>query len=210
MWIDIEQNTDEWLDLRVGRLGGGKGGIDVVMANYGKAFGNPAHAKAVQIALGKIRKRSFESEYANAHMERGHEQEPVARRLYEETQFVEVTNGGYFTLGDDIGVSPDGRVDDDGIIEIKSRIASIHYETVKLQRFPPGDKWQLAFNLKVSGREWIDYVEYCAEFPEGKKLFIQRLYAKDLKKEFDMIDIRLKEFFKLVSDKTAVIQNIEN
>ena len=81
MWIDIEQNTDEWLDLRVGRLGGGKGGIDVVMANYGKAFGNPAHAKAVQIALGKIRKRSFESEYANAHMERGHEQEPVARRL---------------------------------------------------------------------------------------------------------------------------------
>ena len=208
MWIDVAQNEDEWFDMRVGRLGGSS--IGKVMANFGKAMGKPAHDKAVQIALEKIRGRSFEDGYTNAHMERGHEQEPIARRLYEETLFVSVTNGGYFTLGDDIGVSPDGRVNDDGIIEIKSRIASIHYETVRLQRFPPGDKWQLVFNLKVSGREWIDYVEYCAEFPEGKKLFIQRLYAKDLKKEFDMIDIRLKEFFKLVSDKTAVIQNIEN
>lgn len=208
MWIDVAQNEDEWFDLRLGRIGGSS--IGKIMANYGKAWGKPAHDRAVQVALEKIRGKSFESGYTNAHMERGHEQEPIARRLYEETQFVEVTNGGYFTCGDDIGVSPDGCVDNDGLVEIKCVIETVHFETVNLNRFDPKYKWQLAFELKVSGREWIEYVEFCADFPEGKKLFIQRLHANDLTEWFNMIDTRLDDFFKLVTDKIKVIKRIEN
>ena len=68
MWIDVPQNEDEWFDLRVGRVGGSS--IGKVMANEGKPFGKPAHDKAVQMALEKIRGRSYESGYTNAHMER--------------------------------------------------------------------------------------------------------------------------------------------
>ena len=208
MWIDIEQNTDEWLDLRVGRLGGSS--IGKVMANYGKAFGKPAHDKATQLALEKIRGRSFEDGYTNAHMERGHAEEPIARKLYEETTFTEVTNGGYFSIGESIGFSPDGLVDDDGVVEIKSVLETVHFETVNLNRYDPKYKWQLCFNLKYSRRDWIEYVEFCSTFPEGKKLYIQRLYAEELYAEFHMIDTRLAEFFKLVDEKIAVIMGIEN
>ena len=36
-FIDIEQNSDEWYELRAGKLTSSKLGL--VMANYGKAFG---------------------------------------------------------------------------------------------------------------------------------------------------------------------------
>lgn len=209
MWTDVIQNTDEWMDMRVGRLGGGKGGIDVVMANFAKPFGNPAQAKAVKMALEKIRGRYIGNEYANSHMERGQEEEPLARREYEKTYFCEVTNGGYFTIGEDIGVSPDGLVDDDGMIEIKCVIESVHFETVRLKRFDPAYKWQLIYDLQVAGRKWIDYVQMCDAFPEGKKLFVQRLYATNLQVEFQQINTRFVEFINLVWGKIKIIREIK-
>lgn len=210
MWIDVEQNTDEWLDLRVGRIGGSA--VTGIMANYGKAFGKPAHKRAVQIALEQIRGKSFEDSYTNAHMERGHEQEPIARTLYEDTYFCDVTNGGYFAVDEKTGVSPDGFVGQDGMIEIKCVIDTVHFDTIKRKAYDPAYKWQMFFELKCTGREWVDYVEYCSEFPEGKKLFVDRIYAKDLEyvtwpllSWFGMIDVRLTEFWKLVAKKKAVI-----
>ena len=45
----IEQNTDEWLQLRIGKITASNFGT--VMANYGKAFGNPAKDYAMRIAI---------------------------------------------------------------------------------------------------------------------------------------------------------------
>jgi len=104
MWHDIPQNTPEWLQMRVGKIGGSS--IGKIMACYGKAFGDPAHDLAVKVAIEQITGKSQESGYTNEHMERGHEQEPIARMMYEEHYFVDVTNGGFFENGD-IGVSPD-------------------------------------------------------------------------------------------------------
>ena len=52
MHHNIDQNTDDWLDLRAGHLTGSN--IAKVMANYGKAFGDPAKKLAVDIALEQI------------------------------------------------------------------------------------------------------------------------------------------------------------
>jgi len=205
-WLDIEQNTDEWMDLRIGRVGGSSMGK--IMANYGKAFGPPAQDLSVRIALEKIKGISHGSSFSNEHMERGHEQEPIARRLYEDTTFCDVTNGGYYIVDDDIGVSPDGLVYEDGIIEIKSVIDTVHYKTIKRDAPDPKYKWQLAFNLLCSGREWIDYVEFCSDFPEGKRLFTHRILKDDCLEEFDMINSRLSEFNKMVSERITVINGV--
>ena len=204
-WIDVEQNTDDWLQHKAGRIGGSS--IGTIMANYGKAFGNPAHNLAAKIALEQTRGTYIESNYTNGHMQRGHEQEPIARMLYEDQTFCAVTNGGLFTEGEDIGVSPDGLVGDDGVIEIKSVIAPVQVDTIKRNTFDSAYKWQLAFELKVTGRDWLDYISFCADFPDGKKLFIVRVYPSLLKEEFKQIDVRLNEFRRLVSEKKAIIKN---
>ena len=104
---DIEQNTDEWLDLRVGKITGSA--CSKMMANYGKAFGEPAKKMAITIAREQVTGlRSINESFSNSHTERGHQQEPLARALYENEYFVDVTNGGFFEC-DGYGCSPDGR-----------------------------------------------------------------------------------------------------
>ena len=97
-FVDVEQNSDEWFSLRGGKLTSSK--LGTIMANYGKAFGEPAKKYAVNIAIEQITGNPISSDYSNDHMERGHEQEPVARMLYEQETFCNVTNGGFWG-GDD-------------------------------------------------------------------------------------------------------------
>ena len=192
---DVEQNTDEWFALRAGMLTGS--GFGKIMANYGKAFGDPAKKYAANIAIEQITGTPISSDYSNAHMERGHEQEPIARMRYEDEFFCDVTNGGFFESGL-VGVSPDGLVDDDGVIEIKSVVPNIHYANLKRQSYDPAYKWQLIGNLFYTEREWMDFVSFCAEFPEDKRLFTCRLNYVDFRDEFAMLVKRTAEFFNLV------------
>ena len=194
---DIPQNEDEWFSMRAGLLTSSK--LGTIMANYGKAFGEPAKKYAVNIAIEQITGKPIPSTFSNAHMERGHEQEPIARMMYEDQTFFEVTNGGFFGSSF-VGCSPDGLVDDCGAIEIKSVIAPVHFSTVKRQSLDPAYRWQCVGNLKFTGRKWLDFVSYCSEFPSGKQLFTHRIYPGNLEDEFKMIDIRIAEFKKLVDD----------
>lgn len=199
----VEQNSDEWFALRCGRVGGSS--IGKVMANFGKAFGQPARDLAVRLALEQVTGEKTESGYTNGHMERGHEQEPVARALYEERNFCEVQGGGYFSYFSDEGVSPDGLVYGNGIIEIKSVIETTHFATIKRNSFDPAYSWQIYNELRITGREWIDFVSFCATFPEGKRLFVHRVHAVDCTDKFKMIDDRMAEFRPLVEDAKRTI-----
>jgi len=192
---DIEQNTDEWFALRAGKLTGS--GFGKIMSNYGKAFGEPAKKYATTIAVEQITGQPISSDYSNAHMERGHEQEPIARMRYEDENFCDVSNGGFFDCGA-VGVSPDGLVGESGVIEIKSVIANIHYANIKRQTYDPAYKWQLIGNLYHTEREWIDFISFCADFPEDKRLYTCRLNFRDFKDEFAMLAKRTDEFFNLV------------
>lgn len=199
---DVEQNSDEWFALRAGRLTSSK--LGTVMAKYGAAFGEPAKKYAVNIAIEQITGNPIASTYSNENMERGHEQEPVARMLYEEETFIDVTNGGFFG-SEFIGCSPDGLVGDDGVIEIKSVIGSVHYANIKRQNVDPAYKWQCVGNLKFTGRKWIDFISYCADFPEDKQLFVKRLHVENLAEEFEMLDTRINEFKSLVESTKQLI-----
>jgi len=208
-FFDIPQNTDEWFDLRAGKLTNSKLGL--VMANYNKAFGNPAKEYAVNIAIEQITKKPVPSSYTNSHMQRGHEQEPIARMLYEDDTFCSVDNGGFFG-SDFVGCSPDGLVNDNGVIEIKSVISKVHYASVKRQNLDPAYKWQCIGNLLFTGREWLDFVSYCSDFPQDKQLFIHRIKSDDLSEEFGMIAKRIREFRDLVEEtkNTIIKSNYDN
>lgn len=194
---DVEQNTEGWMDLRLGKATASNFGC--FMANDGKAFGDPAKRYALQIALEISTGKRSEFSFSNEHMERGHEQEPVARMLYEEENFVDVSNGGFFDCGD-YGDSPDGLVKDDGVVEIKSVIAPTHYATLQRGSFDPSYRWQLVGHLDCTGRNWVDFISYCSDFPEGKQLIVHRLHRKDCTDEIYRLNARRTEFLALVRE----------
>jgi hypothetical protein len=167
------------------------------MANEGKAFGDPAKKYALQIALEIANGRKAEFSFSNDHTERGHEQEPIARMLYEDEFFVEVGNGGFFdheTYGD----SPDGLVGEDGVLEIKSVTAATHYATLRRGSFDPAYRWQLIGHLDCTDRSWVDFASYCSEFPEASQLIVYRLHRRDFTDEIERLRARRAEFLTLV------------
>lgn len=200
---DIDQNSEEWFGMRAGLITSSK--LGTIMANYGKAFGDPAKKYAANIAIEQITGVPISSNYSNEHMQRGHEQEPIARMLYEEEYFCDVDNGGFYENGE-IGCSPDGLLDA-GVIEIKSVIATTHFATIRRGSLDPSYKWQCYGNLKFTGRDWLDFVSYCSDFPEDKQLFIHRINRTEANKEFEMIDIRINEFKKLIKETKGIILN---
>lgn len=202
---DVQQNSDEWYQLRAGKIT--SSALACVMANYGKAFGEPAKKYAYSVAVEQLTGKKIESDsYSNDHMQRGHDQEPIARMAYEEEMFCDVLNGGFFVNGS-AGASPDGLVSSVGLIEIKSAIPSMHVKRIKSGTYDSAYKWQLIGNLKLTERQWIDFISYCADFPEGKRIYVRRLYAEQVQKEFEMIDTRLKEFFELVETTKEIISS---
>lgn len=206
IWHDVEQNGEEWDTLRLGKATASNFGL--IMANEGKAFGEPAKRYALQLALEQIKGCKSEFGFSNDHMERGHEQEPIARRLYEEMNFVDVDNGGFFdheTYGD----SPDGLVGQNGLVEIKSVIAATHYSTLTRGSFDPAYRWQLVGHLDCSGRDWVDFISYCSDFPDGKQLIVYRLTAAECETEIARLRARRKDFLELVADTKRRILELE-
>jgi hypothetical protein len=127
--------------------------------------------------------------YHNGHMERGHEQEPLARMAYEAETGNLVEEVGFLAHQALMaGCSPDGLVGDDGGCEIKSVIPTVQIETVMRGRFPPEHAPQIYGNLWITGRKYWDFVSYSPDMPEHLQLYIFRVtpdpdYIKALEKE---------------------------
>jgi hypothetical protein len=196
-WHDVLQNTESWQALRCGKATASNFGT--FMANYGKAFGEPAKKYAVQVALERVTGCKAENGYSNEHMERGHLLEPVARALYEQTYFVDVTNGGFFDCGY-YGDSPDGLVANDGVIEIKSVTPAVHYNTLSRGKHDPAYTWQLVGHLDCTGRDWVDFVSFCPDFPEDKQLIVYRVGRDQMRQEIEMLRERREEFNEMVCE----------
>ena len=204
-WYDVQQGSEEWMQLRCGKATASN--FCTIMTNDGQEFGDPAKRYALQIAIERIRGVKAEVGFTNDHTKRGHEQEPIARSMYEDENFIDVTNGGFF---DHVlyGDSPDGLVGNDGVIEIKSVIAPTHYSTLKRGSFDPAYTWQLAGHLDCTGRDWVDFVSYCSEFPEDKQLLVFRSYRADFLDKIDRLQKRRKEFLVLVEEIIAELLGI--
>lgn len=199
---DVQQNSDAWHELRLGKATASKFGC--FMANDGKAFGDPAKDYALKIALERVTGRRAEFSFTNDDMERGHEQEPIARMIYEDDRFVDVQNGGFFDCGD-YGDSPDGLIGADGVLEIKCVVAKVHYATMRRGSFDPAYRWQLVGHLDCTGRRWVDFASYCADFPESEQLIVYRLTRDECADELERLRQRRNQFLALVAEITNTI-----
>lgn len=190
---DVQQGTPEWDDLRLGLVTSSN--LATIMAHNPKDFGEPAKRYALKLALERITGRKAEYSFKNDYMEMGNALEPVARMLYEEETFTTVTNGGFFHCGD-YGDSPDGLVGDDGVVEIKSVIASTHLATRRRGTWDSAYEWQMIGHLDCTGRDWVDYVSYCADFPVGDQLIVYRMRRAEVESKIDTLRYRRNKFIR--------------
>ena len=161
---DVPQGSDEWLALRAGLITASE--MNSVMA---RGQGKTRLAYMYRLIGERMTGEPTDS-FSNKHTERGHEQEPVARELYEIETGNVVRETGFIT-NHDIGYSPDGIVGDDGLIEIKSKLPHLQAEVLDSGKVPASHIKQCQCGLWVTERQWLDFISYCPGMP----LFIQRV-----------------------------------
>lgn len=168
---DIEQGSEEWLKLRLGVATASN--FDKIITTTGKestTLSKYALELATQCLLIEP-----EPSYKNDIMLRGNELEAEARQIYQEQTFNVVEEITMFKSDcGNYGYSPDGLINDNGLIEIKCPLATTHFKYI-LDNKIPSDYWQqLQGGLWVSNRQWIDFISYHPNFKD-KKLFIKRV-----------------------------------
>jgi len=191
--LDMPQGSDEWFAERIGSIGGSSI-ASVVAGGQGKMRKNLMYRLAGEILSGQ----KYDG-FKNEHMERGSEQESEARDMYEFITGNEVAQVGLIKLTDHKHESPDGLVGEDGKIEIKCVIPSVHVETIISDKVPSGYNKQIQWGMFICERQWCDFVSY-SPLITSRPIWIKRVERNEkLIKELDTgADTFIKEMWVII------------
>lgn len=169
----VQQNTEEWLLLRKGRFTASS--IKTLL--YGKTtkvYQDEIKRLAFEIATGE----RVDDSFYNYWMERGKELEQAAVNAYQMESFNVVTEPGFWTVGDYLGASPDGLIDEDGLVEVKCPKWNTMIVYLLDDKVPTIYVPQIQMQLYCTGRQWCDFVAYHPSL---------RLFVKRMERDEDMI-----------------------
>lgn len=199
---DVEQGSDDWFRARMGIPTASE--FHTVMAK-GRDGGSSVTRKTYMLKLaGELITGEPAESYSNAYMERGQGMEPTARERYAFDHDVEPEIVGFITNGPK-GCSPDALVGKDGMLEIKTKAAHLHIETMLRDGFPAEHKAQCQGALWIAEREWIDLAIYWPKM----QLIVRRAYREEpyiatLAAAVDQFNTELAEIVERVRSHRAV------
>ncbi len=166
---DIEQQSQEWFDLRKGKM----------TASNAQAIWN--NWKGLETYIIEMMAESFSSApkevYSNEHTARGNELEPLARGIYELENMVTVDQVSFIEYNEFIGCSPDGLVWEEWGLEIKCQNDVKHFKMIIdgiEKNLDSGYVWQVQMNLWVTKRQWWDLAFYNPNFKQS--LLVTRIF----------------------------------
>lgn len=161
---DFRQWSDEWYQIRFGRIGSSEAAPLLVNGKGDGGIGAGMRTLIYKKAAELLTAGPVDSDYTSPAMERGIEMEPLARQRYAEEKFCSVQQVGYISLGDHAGYSPDGLIGEDGLIELKCPGSVEYVRFFDTQEIDASHLAQMQWGLFVSGRQWCDYVVYNPDF----------------------------------------------
>ena len=177
---NVEQNTLEWLKLRLGIPTASS--FDKIMTPAKRQRSSQADHYMDRLIYEWSTGEVCEDEmYQSQWMQRGQEKEDGAIAAYEFQADIETQPGGFFTLDNALaGASPDRLVGDDGLLEIKCPLGP---QQVGAWRRGIGadHTCQLQGQLWICEREWVDVFSYHPRWPvKPKRLLRDEEFIEDL------------------------------
>lgn len=197
----MEQRTDEWFSARLGKVTASR--IADVMAT-GRS-GKPSATRnsyAAQLIVERLTQEP-PPPFTNAAMQWGTDTEPRARAAYEFVTDRQVVDVGFIDHPKIAmsGASPDGMVQDDGLIEIKCPNTSTHLATLEGAAIPKKYVYQMQWQMACTGRKWCDFSSYDPRVPLEMQLFTQRVERDD--ELIDSIESEVAQFLNEIDERVA-------
>lgn len=184
-FFDIDQNTEAWFDLRLGKPTASCFGM--VLTATGKRSEQAKdymYTLASELITGCPQPRP-----KSLAMEDGKEEEPFAILHYAAVRGVEVRKGGFW-LDDSgsYGASPDGLIGQDGSIEAKCPQPKQQLINVLANKIQTAHIPQVQGQMLTMGTQYVDWVSYRKPFPT----VFYRVERDDA--YISLLDEALKEF----------------
>ena len=162
---DVEQGTPEWLMLRSGLPTASN--FSKMVTSTGK-LSKSIDDYALSLACDLFAKKPLDEWLGNQWTDRGTELEPDARSMYEFQKDCTVAEVGFIT-NDGWGCSPDGLIDDDGMVEFKCLKAENHVKTIldynRTGNIPTKYIAQVQGQILIAERQYCDLVFYHPDLP---------------------------------------------
>jgi putative phage-type endonuclease len=170
----MEQGTEEWFTIRIGKVTASR--VADVIAKTKTGYSATRDNYMAQLVCERLTGQKGES-FSNAAMQHGTDTEPLARAAYEAYQDILVDEVGFVPHASIImaGASPDGLVGTDGLLEIKCPNTATHIETLLNQSVPAKYNTQMQFQMACTGRQWCDFVSFDNRLPNELQLFVKRV-----------------------------------
>lgn len=156
IYNDLVQGSEEWFKVRLGKFTASQA---QAIGSNGKGLESLCFEKVAEILSG-----TQQDTYTNPDMERGNEQEKLARSSYEMETGNPVKVVGFIELDDRVGCSPDGFVNDDGLVEFKCHNNTNFVKLMYSKKIDTKYVWQMQMQMWVTERKWVDYVAFNENF----------------------------------------------
>jgi putative phage-type endonuclease len=208
IWHQCAQGSDEWHHLRLGRITGSRFSDVMARGRAGDDFGATAESYAIELLVERLTKKPQDM-LKLRETEWGLEHEAAARLAYCFAAGVRIDKVGFAIHGDlpEVGISVDGLVGTDGIIEIKCPYNSkIHLRNMRYRRVPTEYRAQVQGGLWILDRKWCDFISYDPRLPDDFNLAVIRVGRDD---EFiEQLAERCEKFSTFVQKfKSALVQS---
>ena len=197
----VEQGSPEWHALRCGKASASEFS-SILAKGQGKMRASYLRRVVAETLTGKP-----SDTYRNSHMDRGNEQEPMARWSYElasgnaveRVGFIEHDNGR-------VGCSPDGLcLNGTRGTEIKCVIPTVQVETLERGGYPPEHKAQIQGGMWITGLETWDFCSYSPDMPPHL-----RTYIFTVERDETYISIIENEVMSFLADVDRMLSRLEN
>lgn len=197
------QGSTEWQEIRCGKITASK--ITDIMAKL--KTGKPSAGRTTYMGqliaerLTGVKSDSF----SNSAMQWGTETEPQARAAYEFLNDAEVDQMAFMDHPsiESSGMSPDGLIGIDGLLEIKCPNTSTHIDFLISKKIPKKYINQMQWQMACSNRKWCDYMSFDPRMPEHLNNLVVRVnrdddYIKEMENEVINFNSEINEKIKIL------------
>ena len=196
IYTDIIQGTEEWEEVRK---------LHYTASNASTIL---ARGKGVETLIKEMLTDYYSSgnfpeysdKYQNNNMQRGKDYEDKARAYYELVTNNTVEQVGFIETDDFEGCSPDGLINNDGLVEIKNPNDKRFIDLILTGKVDKKYIDQMQMQMYVTGRDWCDFFAFNPNFETP--YYLKRFYPEP------DVQIALKAALSEAKEKLKTIKNV--
>ncbi len=170
----MDQGSPEWFAARLGKVTASRVADVIARTKTGYSASRKNYlAELVAERLTGVQAERF----TNAAMQWGLDTEAQARAAYEFFRDATVESVGFiphFNIPMS-GASPDGKVGEDGLVEIKCPNTATHIDTLLGAEIDGKYLTQMHWQMACTDAKWCDWISFDPRMPEDLRLVVRRV-----------------------------------